>query len=181
MALKATVFRVQLAVADLGRHHYGTHELTLARHPSETDERMMYRLVAFALHAHDDLEFTRGLSNDDEPDLWQKDLTGAVLLWMELGQPDLKRARRACGLARRVMVYTYDHRAARQWWSQHGTDYARFANLGVCHLAPRGGGRLDGLVQRSMELSATIQDDQIWLADGNHAVELERAVWQVPT
>src|SRR5664279_1025335 len=105
MALKATIFRAELAVADLDRNYYGTHSLTLARHPSETDERMMVRLLAFALHADDALAFGRGLAAEDEADLVQKDLTGAIRLWIDVGLPDERSLRRAAGRAARVVVY----------------------------------------------------------------------------
>ena len=99
MALKATIYKVELAVADMDRNYYGDHGFTIARHPSETDERMMTRVLAFALHADDALAFGRGLSTSDEPDLWRKDLTGAIELWIEVGLPEVKRLRRAAGRA----------------------------------------------------------------------------------
>lgn len=115
MALKSTVFRAELQVSDLDRHYYAAHALTLARHPSETDERMMVRLLAFALFAGERLEFGRGLSTEDEPALWRKDLTGAVELWIEVGLPDERALRRACGRAERVAVLCYGGRGADLW------------------------------------------------------------------
>ena len=88
MAIKATIFKVNLQIADMERHYYQDYALTLARHPSETDERMMVRLLAFALHAHEYLEFGQGMTADDEADVWQKDLTGAIELWIDVGMPD---------------------------------------------------------------------------------------------
>ncbi len=117
MALKATIFKVELQVADMDRSYYGDHALTIARHPSETDERMMLRVLAFALHAGPDLAFGKGLSTDDEPDLWQRDLTGAIALWIDVGQPDEKLLRRACGRAREVVVYAYG-RGVDLWWDR---------------------------------------------------------------
>lgn len=99
MALRATIYKADLNVADTDRHYYGSHSLTVARHPSETDERMMVRLVAYALQAQEELAFTKGLSDTDEPDLWVKDLTGAITLWIEVGQPEERRILRACGRA----------------------------------------------------------------------------------
>ena len=96
MALKATICRADLKIADMDRNYYAGHALTVARHPSETDERMMVRLLAVALNAHEQLAFGRGLSDADEPDLWQKDLTGAIAHWIEVGQPEDKRLLRAC-------------------------------------------------------------------------------------
>ena len=116
MALKATIFKAALQIADMDRGYYAEHPLTIARHPSETDERMMLRVLAFALHAGPGLAFGRGLSTDDEPDLWQRDLTGAIRLWIDVGLPDEKLVRRACGRADEVVVYAYG-RGADLWWS----------------------------------------------------------------
>jgi len=102
MALNATIFKAVLQIADMDRNYYRDHALTIARHPSETDERMMVRLLAFVLHAHEALSFGKGLSADGEPDLWQKDLTGAIELWIDVGQPDEKSIRKACGRAKQV-------------------------------------------------------------------------------
>ncbi len=118
MALKATIFKADLQIADMDRRYYGDHTLTIARHPSETDERMMVRLLAFAMHADEALSFGRGLSTDDEPDLWRKDLTGTIEIWIDVGLPDEKRVRRACGRARQVFVYSYGGRGAELWWDQ---------------------------------------------------------------
>ena len=107
MAIKATIFKADCQIVDMDRHYYQDHSLTLARHPSETDERMMLRLLAFAYHASDTLAFTRGLSSSDEPDLWQKDLTGTIERWIELGQPDESgSARPAVGRNRLLSIAT---------------------------------------------------------------------------
>src|SRR5262245_36865574 len=131
MALKATIFKAEIHVADMDRQYYGDHSLTLARHPSETDERMMVRLLAFALPSHSGLSFGKGLSTDDEPDLWQRDLTGGIDLWIEVGLPDERRLRRACGRARQVRVYCYGGNGAEVWWRQNGPDLQRNDNLAV--------------------------------------------------
>ena len=114
MASNATIFKATMQISDMDRHYYEDHALTLARHPSETDERMMVRLLAFALHAHENLSFGRGLSSEEEPALWQKDLTGAIDLWIEVGQPDEKTIRQACGRAKQVCIYIYGGRGADQ-------------------------------------------------------------------
>ena len=172
MALKSTVFRAELAVADLDRHYYAEHRLTLARHPAETDLRMMVRLVAFARHAHPDLRFGRGLCQDEEPDLWRREADGTVRLWVTLGQPDPRRLRKACGRAEAVVVYTYQPRAARAWWDQHGEELARLARLRVVHLPDAAEAGLADLVQPRMALTATLQEDTLWLADGQRTVTL---------
>jgi len=116
MALKSTIFKAELSVADIDRGYYHDHALTIARHPSETDERMMVRLLAFALHADERLAFGRGLSTEDEPDLWQRDLTGAIDRWIDVGLPDERDVRKACGRAREVDVLAYGGRAVELWW-----------------------------------------------------------------
>src|SRR5476651_1029772 len=131
MALKSTIFKAELQVSDLDRDHFATHALTIARHPSETDERMMVRVLAFALHASDALSFGRGLSTDDEPDLWQKDLTGSIETWIDVGQPDDKRIRKACGRAGQVYIYSYGGHASKLWWTQISDKLERTRNLTV--------------------------------------------------
>ena len=151
MAPNATIFKALLHIADVERHYYEDHTVTLAQHPSETDERMMVRLLAFAMHAHEALSFGRGLSTEDEPALWQKDLTGLIELWIEVGLPDEKALRQACGRAKQVCVYSYGGRAADQWWKEN----------------------LAALAQRNMELHCTIQDGQLLIGDGTNAVQIE--------
>ena len=118
MAINATVFKAVLQIADMDRHYYADHVLTLARHPSETDERMMVRLLAFALFAEDGLTFGKGISSDEEPDLWHKDLTGEIKRWIEVGLPDMRVIRKACGRADQVVVLSYG-RAAGIWWNEN--------------------------------------------------------------
>jgi uncharacterized protein YaeQ len=118
MAPRATVYKAELHVSDVDRHYYATHALTPVQHPSETAERLMVRLLAFALHAHERLAFGRGLSSEDEPDLWRRALDGEVEQWIELGQPDESRIRRACGRAREVVVVGYSGRGFAVWWTR---------------------------------------------------------------
>lgn len=178
MALKATIFKAELQIADLDRNYYATHALTLAQHPSETDARMMLRVLAFARHASDTLTFTKGLSTDDEPDLWQKDLTGAIELWIELGQPDEKRVRKACGRARQVVVYCHSGHSAELWWEKSRDKLDRFDNLTVINLPADTAQALAKLAGRSMQLQCTIQESQIWLADANDSVTIEPVAWK---
>jgi len=171
MALKSTIFKFDLDVADIDRGHYGRHALTLARHPSETDERMMVRLVAFVLHAGDALEFGRGIASDDEPALWQRDLTGVIETWIEVGLPDEKQVRRACGRARQVVIYAYGS-GATLWWSKVGASLARQAQLAVVQIPVATSRALAELAQRTMTLHCTIQDGHVWLTTGEHTVEI---------
>lgn len=177
MALKATIFKVELQVTDMDRNHYQNYSFTIARHPSETDERMMVRLLAFALHADEALLFTKGLSTDDEPDLWQKSLSGEIELWVELGQPDEKRIRKACGRAKQVVIYCYDDRSARVWWQQNKEKLERSKNLTVIGLPASTSVSMAQMVTRNMQLQFTIQDGHIWMADGSEALEIEPETW----
>ena len=178
MAPNATICKAVLHIADVDRHYYEDHSLTLARHPSETDERMMVRLLAFARHGHEALSFGRGLSTEDEPALWQKDATGLIELWIEVGLPDEKALRQACGRARQVCVYTYGGRAADQWWKQNGATLDRLNNLAVMNLPLEGSRALTGLAQRNMDLHCTIQDGQVLIGDGTNAAQMEVVMWK---
>lgn len=178
MALKSTIFKAELQVSDLDRHHYGSYSLTLARHPSETDERMMVRLLAFACYASDTLGFCKGISDDDEPDLWDVDLTGNVRRWIEVGLPDERRLRKACGRAGAVTVLSYGGRAADIWWQQNQPALARQEKLTVLNLLSVQSQALAALAERSMDLSCTVQEGQVWLASGKESLQLEPVVWQ---
>ncbi|MDP2806263.1 MAG: YaeQ family protein [Gallionellaceae bacterium] len=176
MAIKATVFKANLQIADMERHYYQDHTLTLARHPSETDERMMIRLLAFALHAQEYLEFGEGMNDDSEADLWQKDLTGAIQLWIDVGIPDEKLIRKACGRAEQVIVYCYGGRVAEMWFAKDSAQFARQKNLTIINLPVESSRELAKLAQRNMNLQCTIQDGQVWLSDGEASVQVERVV-----
>lgn len=175
MALSATIYKCRLQISDMDRGYYATHDLTIAQHPSENDVRMMARVMAFALHADEALQFTRGLSSDDEPDLWMRNLGHEIVLWIELGQPDEKRIRRACGRAHEVVVYGYHERPSTVWWKQHGDALQRFHNLSVRCFDDGVGEALAALAQRGMELSVLIQDGEAWVSDEERQV---RVSWQ---
>ncbi|MCB1761200.1 MAG: YaeQ family protein [Gammaproteobacteria bacterium] len=172
MALKATIFKAELQVSDLERHYYQSHSLTIARHPSETDLRMMVRILLFALHADDRLSFTRGLSSDDEPDLWATNLSGEIDSWIELGQPDEKRIRKACGRAKQVYIYTYSARGGSVWWEQNREALTRYDNLNVTQLAGEGVKELVLLAARNMKLNCTIQEGEVWLGNAFDTVQV---------
>ncbi len=176
MAIKATIFKVNLQIADMDRNYYQDHSLTLARHPSETDERMMVRLLAFAVHAHERLEFGQGMTDEDAADLWQKDLTGAIELWIDVGIPDEKLIRKACGRAGSVVVYGYGGRVVEMWFAQNGAQFERQKNLTIFNLPLESTQALARLAQRTMNLQCTIQDGQAWLSDGEASVQVERVV-----
>jgi len=180
MALKATIFKASLQIANMDRNYYHDHALTIARHPSETDERMMVRVLAFALHAHEALAFGKGLSSDDEPDLWQKDLTGAIEIWIDVGQPDEKRIRKACGRAAQVFIYSYGGHGAGMWWDQIGSKLERTRNLTVIKLPVATTQALAKLARRNMQLHCIIQDGQVWLADAEARVHVELVPAKIP-
>ena len=178
MASNATLFKAVLHIADVDRHYYEDHTLTLARHPSETDERMMMRLLAFAVHAHEALVFGRGVGAEDEPALWQKDLTGLIELWIDVGLPDEKAIRQACGRARHVRIYTYGGRAADQWKKQHLAGLERLSNLSVMNISLEGSRALAELAQRQMDLHCTIQGEQALVGNGTNAVQIDLKTWK---
>jgi uncharacterized protein YaeQ len=169
LALKSTIFKIALQVTNMDRNYYHTHALTLARHPSETDERLMMRLLAFGLNAGDALHFGKGLSSD-EPDLWCRDLTGQTELWIEIGQPDEQSIRRACGKAQQVMVYTYSGTSAQHWWDKSGDTLARSRNLTVIDIDSTDSKALAALAQRGMNLQCFIQDGQVQMMSDTEIV-----------
>jgi uncharacterized protein YaeQ len=175
MALTATIFKAELTVSDMDRGHYATHALVLARHPSETDERMMVRLLAFALNADEALEFGKGLSSEDEPALWRKDLTGIIELWIDVGLHDEKAVRKACGRARQVRLYSYG-RGAAKWWQDNSAAMTRPDNLTVIGLPAEATQALAGLAERTMQLQCMIQDGTAWISSGDNTVEITPAI-----
>jgi uncharacterized protein YaeQ len=176
MALKSTIYKVDLAVADIDRGRYRDHSLTIARHPSETDERMMIRLLAFAMHSQNALEFGRGLSAADEPDLWRRDLTGAIEQWIDVGLPDERELRKACGRAREVHVLAYGGRAVGLWWQAVREKLERQDRLAVSEVPTEASRALARLAQRSMLLHVTIQEGHIFVADATDSVSVELRV-----
>ncbi len=181
MALKSTVCKALLQIADMERNYFADHALTIARHPSETDERMMVRVLAFAMHADQDLVFGKGLSDEDKPDLWLKDLTGVIRLWIEVGQPDEKRMRRACGRADQVFVYAYAGQSTELWWRKTAADVSRCENLTVTQLPHEACKTLAKLAERNMQLNCTLQEGQLWLANAAESVLVEPVVLKAAT
>ena len=173
MALKSTICKVDLSIADVGRGYYRDHALTIARHPSETDERMMVRVLAFALHADETLEFGRGLSTEDEPDLWRRDLTGAIERWIDVGLPDERDVRKACGRAREVHVLAYGGRAVELWWQANGDRLLRQERVGVSEVPIDASRALALMAARAMRLQVTIQEGHVSVTDGETSVSTD--------
>jgi len=181
MALKSTVVKAELQISDMDRHYYATHNLTVAQHPSETDARLMVRLLAFAMHADERLEFGRGLSQDDEPDLWRKELTGEILLWIDLGQPDEARIRKACGRSRQVVLFTYGGRSSDIWWEKNAASLARSRNLTVIDIPIEVVEQLTEMMVRGMRLNVMIQDGELQVLGGDVTIDIKPVVRQAAT
>ena len=178
MAQNATIYKVELSVSDMDRHYYETHKLTVARHPSETDERLMVRLVAFAMNAHEHLEMTKGLSTDDEPDIWQRSLSGELDVWVVLRLPSEKVMRQSCSKAAKVIVYPYGGRTAEIWWDKIKNSTTRFDNLQVINFPEAETGALAKLASRAMRLQINIQDGEVMVSVDESAVYVTPEKWK---
>ncbi len=186
MALKSTIHKATLQVADIDHGYYADHTLTLARHPSETDERMMVRLLALALNAHElqdlcagdgTLAFGAGLSDPDDPDVWLKDYTGAVRLWIEVGQPEERPLLKACQKADVVRVYAFHH-AAEVWWRGIQGKLSRLDKLQVFRVPAEASQQLAAMAERSMQLQATVQDGAVTISGAAGSVHIEPLAWR---
>ena len=176
MALKATIYKAQLQIADMDRSVYADHNVIIARHPSEADERMMIRLLAFALNVPADdkkgkLEFAKDLWDVDEAALWHKDYTEAILHWIDVGQPDDKRLMRAAGKAERVTAYSFSS-STPVWWKGIETKLTRASNLVVWQIEAAQSQALAKLAERSMQLQVTVQDGTVWMSTTKDSVEI---------
>jgi uncharacterized protein YaeQ len=176
MASKATIYKVNLQIADMDRGYYKDHHFTLAQHPSETDSRMMLRLLAFAMNASDTLEFSKGMSVEDEPELWEKSLIGDIELWIEFGQSDEKWIRKACGRSKQVQLFTYGGRSVPIWWQQNEQTFARYQNLKVWNIPEEAIKEMGELVSRSMKLQYNISEGQVWVSTDEASVLVEPEV-----
>ena len=177
MALKATIFKAALQIADIDRGIYVDQDVRLARHPSETDERMMLRLLALALHRPQQtdrgtLDFAKGLWDQDEPDLWLRDLTGQIVHWIEVGQPDERRLLKASGRAAHVTVLAFSA-ATPIWWAGISGKISRARNISVWQIAAVQSQALAQLAQRNMQLQVSVQDGAVWVSDGERSIEID--------
>ena len=165
MALKATIFKVKLSLSNLDVHFYDDFNLTLARHPSENNLRMMARLMAFILNAQEEnLAFTKGLSSDSEPDLWKINHDGSIDLWIELGHLDERRIRQIASKAKKVSIYTYQGNQSLAWFESVKNSTERFDNLDIGHFSFPEDQPIEDLVERGMNISCSIEDNEIWLS-----------------
>ena len=176
MAIKATIYKANLQIADMDRNVYVDHAVTIARHPSETDERMMIRLLALTLNLpadtdHGGLELAKDLWEADEPALWRKDLTGELKQWIEVGQPDDKRLMKASSRADRVSVYSFSA-STPIWWNGIATKITRASNISVWQIEAAQSQALGELAQRGMQLQISVQDGSAYIGDGQRSVEI---------
>ena len=176
MALKATIYKANLQIADMDRSVYLDHAVTIARHPSETDERMMIRLLALALQLPADtlngtLELAKDLWDNDEPALLHKDLTGQIVHWVEVGQPDDKRLLKASGRAERVSVFSFSP-STPIWWAGISNKVGRARNITAWQIEAAQSQALAGLAKRGMQLQVSVQDGTAWIGDGQRSVEI---------
>lgn len=174
MALRATIYKTEINVSDSDRNYYGSHAVTVAKHPSETEERLMVRLLAYALYTQGDdaLVFTRGLSEADEADLWRLDLTGAIQQWIEVGLPEERRLLKACGRADTVIVFAYGRNVA-IWWAGIKNKLARVRNLKVYALPADATLALAALAERNMALHINILDATAWVTSDKGEASIE--------
>jgi len=179
MALKATIYKANVNVADMDRNVFLDSSLTLARHPSETEERLMLRLLAWLCHASERLQFTRGLSAEDEPEIWRMNDHNGIEEWIDLGLPEEKRIKKACNRSASVYLYCYNSRAAQVWWQQHQDKLSQQANLTVRYIDDQQLSALVAFAARNMTLQATLQDGTIWLSDEQNHLEVRFADWLI--
>lgn len=172
MALKATIYKFDLSISDMDRDYYADHQLTVARHPSESSERMMLRILAFIFNAHEQLTFTKGLSDIDEPDLWQKNLHDGIERWIELGQPSEQRIKKGCNQADQMMIYSYDNGSFEQWWQKEQNKLNTRANLAIFTIEENKGMKLTQLLARQCNIQCTLSEGQAWLTLSDTTIEV---------
>jgi uncharacterized protein YaeQ len=175
MAIGSMVCKAEINIANIDTNYYETHEITIAKHPSETELRVMARLVAFIFNANERMIINQGVDNDDDPALWQKNYGGDVELWIDIAQVDEKRLRKACGRSEQVIVYLYSLGSATTWWKQNGGSYARFKNLSVRYINLEG---IEKLFNRTMRIQATITDSELSLNSDIGDFQVIEEIWK---
>ena len=178
MALKATVYKASINVADMSRNVYLDHCVTLAQHPSETTKRLMLRLLAWTLYADERLQFTKGLCDETQPDLWIKNYSDEIELWIELGLPDEKRIKKACSLSKKVVLMVYGDNASAVWKSQMLNKLHLFKNLTVIQILDKTLEEAALNLNRTMDIQATIEDEQLWFSIGDTVLSIQPDIWK---
>ncbi|WP_372882602.1 YaeQ family protein [Psychromonas sp.] len=177
MALKPTIYKMNINLSDLNQDRYDTLNLTVALHPSETPERMMARVIAYCLNAQEFLTFTKGLSVADDPDIWAKSLADEFLLWVDVGEPAFERIKKASRLAQAVKVYSFNTKS-NVWWKQSAADFEKLSNLEVYQFNFEQIQALAKLLKRSMDFSVTISGDTAYIAAELGECEISCSVLQ---
>ena len=171
-ALKATIFKADISITDLDRNYFADHSLTIARHPSESDQRMMLRVLAFILNADEKLEFTKGLSEVEDPDIWLKDYSDQILLWIELGTPSEQRVKKGCNQSRQMRVYAYADNAFEEYLKKEQGKLAMKNNIDFFSFPNEVAEQLANIVERNMQIQITIQDGVVWFNVGEVTLEI---------
>lgn len=164
MALKATIFKAKVSLSNLNIHHYDDLTLTIARHPSENNLRMMVRILAYLMSAQEELSFTKGISSDSEPDIWKINHDGSIDHWIELGNLDERRIRQSCAKAKKVTIYTYQGNQSLSWFKTLENGLSRFENLDIINFTFPNDQSIEDFAERGMNISCTIEDSEIWLS-----------------
>lgn len=172
MALPSTIYRASIELSDLDRGLYEKLETTVARHPSETNERLIARLFAYALCYNEELTFTKGIAAADEPDLWTKEPDGRVREWIEVGLPDFERLRKVSRHAEAViLIASGSANAFWRWQEQMLPKLAVIDNLKIFALEPAFVTQIVERLQRAISWSLTITEGTIYLTIGHDTLE----------
>ena len=178
MGSKVNILKATLNISDLDRNYYQEHKYTIAHQPPETGIYIIARILALALNAHERLENTKGTDTKHEPAIWQKDLTGAIESWIEIGEADEKRMRKACSRAKHVIIYTYKEGSSAIWWDNKRSKLNLLKNLSVISLPAQALDDLASMIERTMEWQCTIQDRHVWIANTDRTVEFDPIIWK---
>ena len=173
MAIGATIYKAKITVSDLRRHYYAEHTLTVACHPSETEQRMMLRLLSFALYANENLTFGKGVSSADEPDLWLRNKDETIDTWITLGQPDIKQVKKACHRSKETVIICYGDAALKTWWSKYQKDLSHFNHLHVFHINTQHYDRLQDFAEKNLSIVVNIDEDDIFLSNEKDAFNFQ--------
>ena len=162
MALKSKICKLKIALSDLERHYYDTINLTVAQHPSETSQRLMSRVLAFCINAEERLEFSKGLSATEEPDIWAHTLDDQLKLWIDVGEPAFERIKKATHIASTVKIYSFNSKS-NIWW-ELGREKFQQLNVSVFQFDWESIQALAALQERTMDISVTINGDSAYIA-----------------
>jgi uncharacterized protein YaeQ len=176
MARGASIHRAQIELSHVDRGVYETLQLTVARHPSETLDRMVMRILAFGLRYAEDLAFGRGVSATDEPDLWRREGDGRVIEWIDVGRPDAKRLIQASRKSTRCQLFVFGDRG-RRWRKAQLETMKAPANLGVAYIDDGFVASLAATADRQIAWAMTVFESAIYLTTGDTSFETTPEIW----